>query len=475
MSLSNREFDLVVLGGGPGGYVAAIRATQLGLKSCVIDEQPLGGVCVNWGCIPSKALLKTAETFYDFKHLAPILGIQAEVRGVDWSRVIQWSREVSTKNSSGVEFLIKKLGIHRPNGRFRVVGEREVEVLDKNDHTTVIDRVKGKHVIIATGSENRSIPGVIVDHERIITYKEAMTLPEQPRELIIIGGGAIGIEFAYFYAALGTKVTVIEMLPRILPIEDAECSQALSRSLKKLGIDIHVSTRVSSVRREGERVTVNTSSEHGEQAFSGDACLVAIGFTANIHDWGFEKTGVALERGFIKVDEFYRTNQPGYFAIGDVIGPPQLAHVASHEGSICVENIAGKGPKALDYTTVPSCTYCQPQVASVGFTEEKCKEAGLAYKTGKFPFAASGKANAIAHTDGFVKLLFREDDDRLLGAHIIGSEATEMIAELCIAKKLGATAHDIFDTIHAHPTLSEAVMEAAAAAHGQAIHYLGRA
>jgi dihydrolipoamide dehydrogenase len=475
MATSGRDFDLAVLGGGPGGYVAAIRAAQLGLSTCVIDEQPLGGICVNWGCIPSKALLKTAEYFQDLQHLVPSLGIQAEVRGLDWGRVIQRSREVSAKNSSGVEFLVKKLGIRRIDGRFRVVGDHEIEIVDKNDRSKTIDTVRGQHVIIATGSVNRSIPGVNVDRQRVITYKEAMLLPEQPRDMVVIGGGAIGIEFAYFYAALGTKVTVIEMLPNILPIEDQESSTTVARSLKKLGIDILTSTRVEAVVPGDPKVLVRTTSESGAKEFAGDVCLVAIGFGANLADWGFEQTGVAVERGFIKVDQFYRTNVPGYYAIGDVIGPPQLAHVASHEGIVCVENIAGKDPHPVDYNNVPSCTYCQPQVASVGFTEQKCKEQGIAYRVGKFPFSASGKANAIGHTEGFVKLLFDEGDDTLIGAHIVGSEATEMIAELCIAKTLKAKAADIFTTIHAHPTLTEAVMEAAAAAHGHAIHYLGRA
>lgn len=475
MAGSEQEFDIVVLGGGPGGYVAAIRAAQLGLTACVIDEQPLGGICVNWGCIPSKALLKTAEFFQDITHLAPSLGIQVEVQGLDWPRVIQRSREISTKNSSGVEFLVKKLGIRRIDARFRVNGEREIEILDKKDPGAVIDILRGKHTIIATGSLNRAIPGVTMDGHRVITYKEAMLLPERPQDMIVIGGGAIGIEFAYFYAALGTKLTVIEMLPYILPIEDQECSTTLARSLKKLGIDIYTSTKVESVIAGNTNVTVRTLSEGGAKEFSGDVCLVAIGFQANLADWGFEQTGIAVERGFVKVDEFYRTNVPGYFAIGDVIGAPQLAHVASHEGIVCVENIAGKNPHLVDYNNVPSCTYCQPQVASVGYTEQKCKELGIAYRVGKFPFGASGKANAIGHTDGFVKLLFEEQDDALIGAHIVGSEATEMIAELCTAKTLEATSADIFNTIHAHPTLTEAVMEAAAAAHGHAIHYLGRA
>ncbi len=475
MADSQRDFDLVVLGGGPGGYVAAIRAAQLGLNACVIDEQPLGGVCVNWGCIPSKALLKTAEVYQDLQHLVPGLGIQAELKGLDWPRVIQRSREVSQKNSSGVEFLVKKLGIRRLDGRFRVVGDREFEIVDKNDGKTVIDRVRGQHAIIATGSVNRNIPGVAVDGRRVITYKEAMLLPEQPEKLVVIGGGAIGIEFAYFYAALGTKVTIVEMLPSILPIEDQECSTMLARSLKKLGIDIHTSTRVESVTSTADSVVVRATGGDDTKDYVGDICLVAIGFAANLEGWNFEQTNVATGRGFIKVDPMYRTSVPGYYAIGDVIGPPQLAHVASHEGIICVENIAGKQPHALDYDNVPSCTYCQPQVASVGYTEQKCKELGLAYRVGKFPFTASGKANAIGHTDGFVKLLFKEADGTLIGAHIVGSEATEMIAELCTAKALKATAADIFNTIHAHPTLTEAVMEAAAAAHGHAIHYLGRA
>jgi dihydrolipoamide dehydrogenase len=475
MSETAAEFDVLVLGGGPGGYVAAIRAAQLGLKACVIDEQPLGGVCVNWGCIPSKALLKTAEFYQAVQHQAADLGINLELKGCDWARVIKRSREVSQKNSSGVEYLVKKLGITRLDGRFRMAGTRTVEVLDKQTRQTVLATVTGKHIIIATGSQNRNIPGIAVDGKKIITYKEAMILPEQPRSMTIIGGGAIGIEFAYFYASLGTKVTVIEMLPRILPIEDQESSVYLARMFKKLGVDIHVSTPVESVSVNGDQVTVRAKSDGGSQDVVSDVCLVAIGFTANLGDWGFEQTGVALERGFIKVDEFYRTNQAGFYAIGDVIGAPQLAHVASHEGIICVEKIAGKNPPPLDYGTIPSCVYCQPQVASVGLSEQACQEKNIAVKIGKFPFTASGKANAVGHTDGYVKLIFDAESDRLLGAHIVGSEATEMIAELCMAKALNATAKDIFNTIHAHPTLSEAVMEAAAAAHGHAIHYLGRA
>jgi len=474
VSSETPEFDLLVLGGGPGGYVAAIRAAQLGLRTCVIDEQPLGGVCVNWGCIPTKALLHTASLYHEMKHAAADLGIVAEVRGFDWPRVIRRSREVSQKNSGGVEYLVKKLGVQRLDGWFRVVGDREVEVLDKETRKDVTARVRGKHVIIATGSRNRNIPGATVDGKRVITYREAMVLDPQPREMVIIGAGAIGIEFAYFYAVMGTKVTVIEMLPRVLPLGDQECSTFLARYLKRLAIDVHVSAPVESVAVQGERVTVRAKGDSGPKEFSADVCLVAVGFTANLEGWGFEQTGVKVDRGFIAVDEFYRTNVPGYYAVGDVIGPPQLAHVASHEGIVCVEKIAGQDPHPIDYTSVPSCVYCQPQVASVGLSEQECAEKGMKIRVGKFPFTASGKANAIGSTDGFVKLIFDESNDRLVGAHIIGSDATEMIAELGVALSLKATATDLINTIHAHPTLSEAVMEAAAAAHGRAIHYLGR-
>jgi dihydrolipoamide dehydrogenase len=464
------EFDVVVLGGGPGGYVAAIRSAQLGMKTCVIDEQPLGGICVNWGCIPSKALLKTAEFYHDILHLAPELGISAKITGLDWKRVIQRSRDVSEKNSSGVEFLVKRGKIHRPNGRFRIVGDRTVEVYDKNDPKKVLETVKGKNIILATGSINRNLPHIKVDRKNVITFKEAMSLDQQPKEMVIIGAGAIGIEFAYFYAALGTKVTIVELLPRILPNEDSDASRAVEQSFKKLGMDIHTSTKVESVDVAGNRVTVKAAKEKEKFEFNADVCLVAIGFAANIEGWGFDKTGVELKNGFIKTDEFYRTNKSGYYAIGDVIGAPQLAHVASHEGIVCVEKIIGESPHPVDYTNFPSCTYCQPQVASVGYSEDKCKELGLKYKVGKFPFSASGKARAVGHTEGFVKLIFDTEHSQLIGAHIVGVEATEMIAELCLAKALEATAESIYETMHAHPTLSEAVMEAAAAAHQRAIH-----
>jgi dihydrolipoamide dehydrogenase len=428
-------------------------------------------VCVNWGCIPSKALLKTAETYQDFLHLAPDLGINAEVKGLDWKRVIQRSREVSEKNASGVEFLVKRGKIHRSDGRFRIIGDRTVEVLDKKDRKTVLETIQGKHVIIATGSVNRSLPGVEPDGKRIITYKEAMLQEQQPKELIVIGAGAIGVEFAYCYAALGTKVTMVELMPQILPVEDADSSKAVALAFRKLGVDIHTSTTVESVMKTAKQVTVRTKNDKGEREFTGDLCLVAVGFQANLQDWGFESTQIALRKNYIKVDEFYRTDKAGYYAIGDVIGPPQLAHLASHEGIVCVEMIAGKEPRPIDYTSVPGCTYCQPQVASVGYTEAKCKELGIQYKVGKFPFSASGKARAVGHTDGFVKLLFDEEYGALIGAHIVGSEATEMISELCLAKSLEATAESIFEVMHPHPTLSEAVMEAAAAAYGHAIHF----
>lgn len=466
--MSATEFDIVVLGGGPGGYVAALRAAQLGMKTCVVDEQPLGGVCVNWGCIPSKALLKTAELYENIAHVAPQMGIHAKIEGLDWTRVIKRSREVSEKNSSGVEFLTKRSKIHRSNGRFRISGDHEIEVFERKDPNKVLETIRGKHMIIATGSVNRSLPGVIVDRKRIITYMEAMSLEKQPKSLVIVGAGAIGCEFAYFYRALGTEVTMIEVQPRILPLEDSESSKVVEASFKKMGMNLLNSTKVKSV--EATANGVNVILDGADKKLSADHCLIAIGFAANVENWGFEKTGVALERGFIKVDPFFRTNKPGYYAIGDVIGTPQLAHTASHEGIVCLDAIAGKHPHPMDYTNNPSCTYCQPQVASVGYTEEKCKELNLDYKVGKFPFSASGKARAIGHTDGHVKLIFDRKYGQLLGAHIVGSEATEMIAELALARVLEATSDTIYNTIHAHPTLTEAVMEAALAADGRAIH-----
>jgi len=466
--MSAAEFDVVVLGGGPGGYVAAIRAAQLGLKTCVADEQPLGGVCVNWGCIPSKALLKTAELYENIAHVAPSMGIHAKVEGLDWARVIKRSREVSEKNSSGVEFLTKRSKIHRSNGRFRISGDHEIEVFERKDPSKVIERIRGKHMIIATGSTNRSLPGVTIDRKRIITYMEAMSLEKQPKSLIIVGAGAIGCEFAYFYQAVGTAVTMIEVQPRILPLEDSESSKVVEASFKKMGMNVLTSTKVKSVEANSNGVTVTLDGQ--DKKLTADHCLIAIGFAANVENWGFEKTGVALERGFIKVDPFFRTNVPGYYAIGDVIGSPQLAHTASHEGIVCLDAIAGKHPHPMEYTNNPSCTYCQPQVASVGYSEEKCKELNLDYKVGKFPFSASGKARAIGHTDGHVKLIFDRKYGQLLGAHIVGAEATEMIAELALARVLEATSDTIYNTIHAHPTLTEAVMEAALAADGRAIH-----
>lgn len=466
--MSASEFDIVVLGGGPGGYVAAIRAAQLGLKTCVVDDQPLGGVCVNWGCIPSKALLKTAELYQDIQHVAPQMGLKAKVDGFDWSRIIQRSREVSEKNSSGVEFLIRKSKIHRPVGRFRIVGDHEIEVHEKGNPSKIIDNIRGKHMIIATGSVNRSLPGVTVDRKRIITYMEAMSLEKQPKSIVIVGAGAIGCEFAYFYRALGTDVTIVEVQSRILPLEDSESSKVVETAFKRMGMNVLTNTRVSSIVATTNGVSVQLEGQ--DKPMSADHCLVAIGFAANVDGWGFEKTGVALERGFIKVDSFFKTNKPGYYAIGDVIGAPQLAHTASHEGIVCVDAIAGKHPHPIDYANNPACTYCQPQVASVGYTEEKCKELGLEYKVGRFPFSASGKARAIGHTDGHVKLIFEKKYGQLLGAHIVGSEATEMIAQLALARVLEATAETIYNTVHAHPTLTEAVMEAALAADGRAVH-----
>ncbi|MBI5471653.1 MAG: dihydrolipoyl dehydrogenase [Ignavibacteriae bacterium] len=464
--MTEKSFDIVVLGGGPGGYTAAIRAAQLGFNTGIIEADKLGGVCLNWGCIPTKALLKNAEILHQFKK-ASEWGISYENLRFDFGKIIQRSRGVSDKISKGVEFLMKKNKIDYMPGYGTLQGNGRIEVKPK-DATPFA--VSAKHIIVATGARARSLPGVTIDRKRIITSTEAMTLSEQPKSMIIVGAGAIGIEFAYFYNALGTKVSVVEMMPGILPIEDAELTKELTRSLKKQGIEILTDTKVESVNTGSDGVTVSVQSPDGKKELKGDVALMAIGVQGNVEGFGLDKLGVTIERNHIKVDKEYRTNISGMYAIGDVIGPPWLAHVASAEGVHCVEAIKGLNPEPIDYSTIPGCTYCQPQIASVGLTEEKAKAAGHEVKIGKFPFRPLGKAVAIGETEGMVKLIFDAKYGELLGAHIMGSEATEMIAELALAKKLESTGKSIFHTIHAHPTLSEAVMEAAAAAYGEAIN-----
>ncbi len=463
------KYDLAILGGGPGGYVAAIRAAQLGFKTIVIDKDNLGGICLNWGCIPTKSLLKNAEIYDNLSNHSADFGISFKEVSIDFSKVIKRSRDISERISKNVEMLIKKNKIDRVRGFGKLTGKNTIDVLGENGEK--LDTVEAEKIIIATGARPRMVPSIPVDRKDIITSSEAMTLPEMPSSLIVVGAGAIGIEFAYFYSVLGTKVTIIEMLDRILPVEDREVSDALAKSFKKRGIEIYTGATVESATPGKNGVKVVITKDGKSIELKAEKVLSAIGVTGNIEGIGLEELGVETFKGHIKVDKSnYATNVPGVYAIGDVIGAPWLAHVASAEGIHCVETLKGIHTVPVDYGNIPGCTYCQPQVASIGLTEEKAREMGYSLKIGKFPFMASGKAFAIGERDGFVKLIFDEKYGELLGAHIIGSEATEMIAELGIARSLEATYETIIKTVHAHPTLSESVMEAAAMANGEAIH-----
>ncbi|HEX7571641.1 MAG TPA: dihydrolipoyl dehydrogenase [Bacteroidota bacterium] len=465
--MADPHFNLLIIGGGPGGYTAAIRGAQLGMRVAVVERERVGGVCLNWGCIPTKALLRNAEILQTFRR-GEEWGITCENLQVDFGKIIKRSRGVSDRIVKGVEYLMKKNGIDVIPGNGRLVGPGTVEVRAGG---TPASTLRADHVIIATGARPRTIPGVTIDRTRVITSTEAMTLSFQPKSMVIIGAGAIGVEFAYFYNALRTKVTIVEMLPGILPVEDRELTRQLESSLKKQGIEILTETRVEGVRTSQKDVTLTVRTSGGDtREVTGDVALMAIGVQANVENLGLENAGVTMEKGNIKVDADYRTNVAGLYAIGDVIGPPWLAHVASAEGIHCVEAIAGKKPAPLDYNSVPGCTYCQPQIASVGLTEEKAKAAGHELRIGRFPFRPLGKAVAIGESEGMVKLIFDAKYGELLGAHILGSEATELIAELVVAKTLETTGEGIFRAIHAHPTLGEAVMEAAAAAYGAAIN-----
>ena len=464
--MPQKEFDITIIGGGPGGYVAAIRASQLGLKTAIIEKSQLGGVCLNWGCIPTKALLKNAEMYNHFKH-AEEFGISYNNLKFDFKKIIGRSRKVALLNSKGVEYLMKKNKIEHISGFGKLKSKGLIEV---SKDGKVEEEIKSKHTIIATGARSRTIPGITVDGEKVITSSEAMTLQSVPKSMIIIGAGAIGIEFAYFYNAFGTKVTIVEMMPNILPVEDKEISKLLESNFKKNGMEIFTETKVESVTVGKKDVEVVVSNKDGKKSLKTEIALNAIGVQGNVENIGLETLGIKTEKGWITVDDFGKTNVDGIYAIGDVAGPPWLAHVASKEGIVCVEKIAGKNPQPIDWDNIPGCTYCQPQVASVGLTEEKAIAAGYQIKVGRFPFSASGKARAIGETDGLVKLIFDAKYGELLGAHILGSEATEMLAELNVAKSLEATGESIFGTIHAHPTLSEAIMEAAENAYGHSIH-----
>lgn len=464
-----KNYDIAILGGGPGGYVSAIRAAQLGFKTVVIDKENLGGICLNWGCIPTKSLLKNAELFDNMKNHSSDFGIKISGIEFDFNKIIKRSRDISDRITKNVEMLIKKNKVDRIRGYGKLVSKNQIEIFDNSNKK--IETVTSSNIIIATGARPRLLPNIPVDKKNIITSTEAMSLEKLPKDLIVVGAGAIGIEFAYFYSVLGTKVTIIEMLDNILPIEDAEVSQTLEKNFRKRGIEIFTKAVVEKADVKGSRVNVKVKVNGELKELSAEKVLSAIGVTGNVEGFGLEELGIELFKNHIKVNKStYETNVPGIYAIGDVIGPPWLAHVASAEGIHCVEGIKGIKNPEIDYENIPGCTYCQPQVASVGLTEAKAKAAGYETKVGKFPFMASGKAFAIGEREGFVKLIFDAKYGELLGAHIIGSEATEMIAELTLARSIEATGHSIIKTIHAHPTLSESIMEAAAQAYGEAIH-----
>lgn len=460
------SYDVVILGSGPGGYVTAIRASQLGLKTAIVERESLGGICLNWGCIPTKALLKSANVFEYISH-ASDYGITVESPKADFTGMVSRSRGVADGMSKGVQFLMKKNNIDVIYGEGRVMPGKQIEVTAADGTKST---VAGNHIIIATGARSRQLPSLPQDGKRIIGYREAMTLAEQPKKLVVVGSGAIGVEFAYFYNAIGTEVTIVEYMDRIVPVEDTEVSKQLERTFKKTGIKIMTSAEVTGVDTSGAANVVTVKTKKGEEKLECDVVLSAAGVVANIENIGLEEVGIVTDKGRIIVDDYYATNIPGYYAIGDCVPGPALAHVASAEGITCVEKIAGHHPEPIDYGNIPGCTYCFPEVASVGMTEQAAKDAGHEIKVGKFPFSASGKASASGHKDGFVKLIFDAKYGELLGAHMIGANVTEMIAEIVAIRKLETTGHELIKTIHPHPTLSEAVMEAAAAAYDEVIH-----
>ena len=466
---NTNAFDLIVIGSGPGGYTAAVRASQLGMKTALVERDRLGGICLNWGCIPTKALLKNAEMLNLFRK-SEEFGISHDNLRFDFSKIIQRSRGVADKSEKGVAFLMKKNNVATFMGSAKLTGKGNVEIYDANQKLK--GTISASRILVGTGARARALPGIPFDGKNVISSTEAMILKEVPKSLLIIGAGAIGVEFAYFYNALGTKVTLVEMMPKILPIEDHEVSDLLARSFKKSGIQILTESKVSSLKVADEGVEATIQNAKGESsALKAELALMAVGVAGNVESLGLEQIGVKVEKGHIPVDGDFQTNVAGVYAIGDVIGPPWLAHVASAEAISAVEGMAGlKERMKVDYDNIPGCTYCQPQVASIGLTEQKAREKGYELKIGKFPFSASGKGRAIGETEGLVKLIFDAKYGELLGAHILGSEATEMIAELGIAKSLEATYEEILKTVHAHPTLSEAVMEAAAGAAGEAIN-----
>lgn len=459
-------YDVIVLGSGPGGYPAAIRASQLGLKTAIVEKESLGGVCLNWGCIPTKALLKSAQVFEYIQH-AEDYGVSVSGAKADFSGMVQRSRGVADGMSKGVQFLLRKNKIDVHMGTGKLLRGKKVEVTKEDGSQEVLE---AQHVIVATGARSRQLPNLPQDGEKVFGYREAMVLPKQPKKLVVVGAGAIGVEFAYFYNAIGTEVTIVEYLPRLVPVEDEDVSKELAKSFKKAGIQVLTGASVESVDTSGKGCTVTVKTAKGTEEIACDAVLSAVGVAPNVENIGLEDVGIKLEKGRIQVDDWYRTNVPGYYAIGDVVKGPALAHVATAEGILCVEAIAGQHVEPLDYGNLPGCTYCSPEIASVGMTEAQAKEAGYELKVGKFPFSASGKASAAGAKEGFVKVIFDAKYGEWLGAHMIGANVTEMIAEVVAARKLETTGHEIIKAVHPHPTMSEAVMEASAAAYGEVIH-----
>ena len=461
------KYDLIVIGSGPGGYVAAIRAAQLGMKTAVVEKDELGGICLNWGCIPTKALLKSAQV-YNYASHAANYGVKIDGPVTpDIVAMVNRSREVAKNMSAGIQYLFKKNKVEHIRGTAMILPGKKVRVTDDEGKAT---EYNANHIIIATGSRSRELPNLTQDGKNVIGYREAMTLKKQPGKMVVVGSGAIGSEFAWFYNSIGTEVTLVELLPNVVPMEDEDVSKQLGRSFKKAGMKVMVATTVEKVDTKGRGCKVTVKGKKGEELINCDIVLSAVGIKSNIENLGLEEVGIEVENDKLKVDEYYQTGVEGYYAIGDIVPGPALAHVASHEGITCVEKIAGLDPEPIDYGNIPACTYTNPEVASVGMTEKQAKEAGYEIKVGKFPYTASGKASAAGNKDGFIKVIFDAKYGEWLGAHMVGDNVTEMITEAVVARKLETTGHEIIKTVHPHPTMSEAVMEAVAAAYGEVIH-----